>query len=64
MKNDESHFEVRPKDFGAFSSFPLEGLEIQSPLKGIEGKQLVGAVKVETKCNSLEETNLTEQEQN
>lgn len=38
----------------AFSSFPLEALEILSAIKGTKRKQLAGAVKVETICSSEE----------
>ena len=47
----------------AFSSFPLEALEILSAIKGTKRKQLAGAVKVETICSS-EEINRMGTEQN
>lgn len=47
----------------AFSSFPLEALEILSAIKGTKRKQLAGAVKVET-IRSSEEINRMGTEQN
>lgn len=51
------------KSCSAFSSFPLEALEILSAIKGTKRKQLAGAVKVETICSS-EEINRMGTEQN